>query len=74
MSNFVDELKKYIQSTPLSKIKEVWDKSIESDEVGPTVEEFLSNHQSIYCCKPRGRTTPINNKTYDLEFSSGLFF
>lgn len=43
MDNFVEELKKYFQETPREKVLSDWEKSKKSDEVGPTVDEFLKN-------------------------------
>jgi hypothetical protein len=42
-SNFYEDLKKHFENTPREKLLEEWEKSAESDKVGPTVEEFL-NH------------------------------
>jgi hypothetical protein len=42
-SNFYEELKKHFENTPKDKLLEEWEKSAESDKVGPTVEEFLNN-------------------------------
>jgi hypothetical protein len=42
-SNFYEDLKKHFENTPKDKLLEEWEKSAESDKVGPTVEEFLNN-------------------------------
>lgn len=42
-NNFVEDLKKYFEETPRKKVLEDWAKSEEFDEIGPTVEEFLTN-------------------------------
>jgi hypothetical protein len=42
-SNFYEDLKKHFENTPREKLLEEWEKSAESDKVGPTVEEFLNN-------------------------------
>jgi hypothetical protein len=40
---FYEELKKHFENTSREKLLEEWEKSAESDKVGPTVEEFLNN-------------------------------
>jgi hypothetical protein len=42
-TNFYEDLKKHFENTPREKLLEEWEKSAESDKVGPTVEEFLNN-------------------------------
>jgi hypothetical protein len=42
MSNFLDELKKYFESTPQNKILEDWAKSERYDEIGPTPSYIMS--------------------------------
>jgi len=73
LKTFVDELKNYLQSTSISIIKEVWDKSIKSDEIGPSFEEFLNNHQLIYCSEPKNDNLKIKNQKFGLEYTSGFF-
>lgn len=46
--NFLDELKKYFESTPKEKILEDWAKSEKFDQVGPSIEDFLVNSQHYY--------------------------
>jgi hypothetical protein len=41
--NFFEELKQYLETTPQDKILEDWSKYLKSDNVGPTMEEFLQN-------------------------------
>jgi hypothetical protein len=75
MSNFFEELKKYFEITPQSKILKDWEKSAEFDSVGPTVEEFLHNtnlYYQIHSVEPLGVClTGINE--YDPKFTSGFF-
>jgi hypothetical protein len=40
-NNFYEELKHYFETTPREKVLEDWNKSVEFDKIGPTVEEFL---------------------------------
>ena len=40
--DYLDELKHHIETTPKEKLLEEWEKSIEYDKVGPTVDEFVS--------------------------------
>jgi hypothetical protein len=40
---FYEELKKHFENTQKDKLLEEWEKSAESDKIGPTVEEFLNN-------------------------------
>ena len=42
-SNFYEELKNHFENTPREELLEEWEKSAESDKVGPTVEEFLEH-------------------------------
>ncbi len=45
-NNFFEELEKYFENTSKEKIDEDWQKSLEYDQVGPTMEEFLSENES----------------------------
>jgi hypothetical protein len=40
---FSEKLKQYFEETPMEKVLEDWAKSVEYDNVGPTVNEFLDN-------------------------------
>jgi hypothetical protein len=41
--SFSEKLKQYFEETPREKILEDWAKSVEYDNVGPTVDDFLNN-------------------------------
>jgi hypothetical protein len=43
MNNFLEELKCYFATTPKEKIMEDWNKSVEFNKVGITIDEFLKN-------------------------------
>jgi hypothetical protein len=42
-SNFYEKLKEYFKTTPREKVLEDWNKSVEFNKVGPTVDEFVEN-------------------------------
>lgn len=48
MNNFFEDLKKYFSETPKDEILDVWAKSIEMDNVGVSIDEFLANSQHQY--------------------------
>jgi len=48
MSDFLEDLKRYFDTTPPEKVKANWDKGKEYDNIGPTVGEFLRNNNSIW--------------------------
>jgi hypothetical protein len=75
MSNFLDELKKYFESTPQNKILEDWAKSERYDEIGPTVEEFIRNSQLYYVCSeaPDDRCLQVIVNDLSPKYSSGFF-
>lgn len=67
-TNFLEELKKYFNSTPAEKVLSEWNKSKEYDAVGPTMDEFLSHTQWHYklCLPDSGTEYNINlNKKPD---------
>ena len=75
MNNFYEELKKYLEETPREKILEDWAKSAESDNVGPTVAEFLASTQCYSVCthdQNEGSKQNILNN-YSPEYTSGFF-
>lgn len=41
MENFLEELKKYFESTPKDKILSDWEKTKDFDNIGLTVDEFI---------------------------------
>lgn len=72
MNNFLEELKKYFEVTPQSKVMEDWAKSKEFDKIGPTVEEFLENsqHYNVYINDPNNYG--LQNNTISPKFTSGF--
>jgi hypothetical protein len=76
MENFLDELKKYFETTSRDKILEDWEKSAKFDIVGPTIEEFLVNtkkyfeleEQEIHWSNFKSQNENINPK-----YTSGFF-
>jgi hypothetical protein len=75
MSNFLEELKKYFETTPQNKILEDWAKSEQYDEIGPTFEEFVKNSQQYYVCSEAPDDGCLQVITNDLspKYSSGFF-
>jgi hypothetical protein len=45
MSDFLEDLKRYFDTTPPDKIKSDWEKSKECDNIGPTCDEFMRRHE-----------------------------
>lgn len=76
MSNFFEELKKYLAKTPKDEILETWKKSEKMDQVGVTVEEFLTHHQNyeyIYSSDPAPWNQNITINNLSPKFSSDFF-
>jgi len=48
MNNFFEDLEKYFETTPREKVLVDWAKSEKLDEVGPTVEEFLTHTSKFH--------------------------
>ena len=74
MENFLDELKKYFETTSQDKILEDWAKSAEFDKIGPTVEEFLQ-HSRQYVVESQAPIVDANTIMNNLsqKFNSGFF-
>lgn len=76
MENFLDELKKYFETTSRDKILEDWEKSAEFDKVGPTVEEFLVNTKKYFELEEREihwSKLKSQNENINPKYSSGFF-
>ena len=62
--SFVEELEKYFEVTPREKVLEDWTKSAEFDNVGISVEDFLS----VSClegpkgCEARSEANPVRER------------
>ena len=75
MKDFFEELKKYFETTPQSKILEDWAKTAEFDNVGPTVDEFLHHtkkHFQVRSSEPLGSCF-VGINEYNPKFSSDFF-
>ena len=69
--NFYEKLVEYFKNTPREKILEDWNKTAECDNIGPTVEEFLSNTEETL-------KTPIiivrdDDKELFIRLSNGMY-
>ncbi len=76
MSNFFDDLMKYLQETPREKVLEDWAKSEAFDSVGPTFKEFLDNTHYYHITSqdpPKQTVTSLNNDLSP-KFPSGFLF
>lgn len=75
MSNFFEELKKYFEVTPPEKLLKDWDKSVEFDNIGPTIDEFLSNSKCYFVCSsdPNDQCQQSILNNFSPKFSSGFF-
>lgn len=73
MSDFLKNLKRYLESVPKEEILRAWEATAEFDGVGITVVEFFSERG---CVVPKivssGSVKPMNND-FSPKFSSGFF-
>ncbi len=77
MSNFFEDLKRYFKTTPKEEILRVWEKSIQMDSVGVTVEEFLmSSHNYYYrfSSVPNKNCIKYLNNNLKPEVNFGFFY
>ena len=76
MESIVEKLKKYFESTSDEQVLKDWGKTKEFDEIGPTMDDFLSQtnwHFKVRLEDPIiGHNLIINN--YSPKFSSGFFY
>ncbi len=75
MGNMLEELKKYFETTPREKVLEDWAKTEAFDQVGPTMDEFLTQtrlYYQVYSSDPL-QGYLINNIEYSPKYSSGFF-
>lgn len=75
-NNFFEELKKYFQNTPREQILEDWARTEKFDELGPTVEEFITNTQQYHKVRledPLDTEVHFSNDNLSPEFTSGFF-
>lgn len=75
MNNFFEELTRYFEVTPQNKVLEDWAKSEAFDNVGPTVEEFISYSQQTHTYPDNSNNwcIPTMNDQTSLNFNSGFF-
>lgn len=75
MRNFFEKLRKYFEETPQEIIREVWARTAELDEVGPTVEDFLAHPHYYHICSgyPNEHFESNLINEFGPEFSSGFF-
>lgn len=67
MNAILEQLKKYFDNTPRGVIEEEWGKFSAYDEVGPTVDEFLSNtNRQLFDWKNILEETPKIEETPNL--------
>ena len=71
MNNFLEDLKKYFESNPQSKILEDWAKTEEFDqEGGVLIDDFLENYIE---CRIEAKVSNNIISTYNPSFNSGFF-
>lgn len=73
--NFLEELKAYFDSTPEEKFKQDWEKTLEFDNVLPTMEEFIESsnyHWKLNLENSSGPKININIENLSPEYSSGF--
>jgi hypothetical protein len=76
-NNFFEELKKYFENTPREQVLEDWGKSLEFDNVGPTVEDFLNLTKKYYQTHlnyPAESEMIFKTNNANPKFTSGFLF
>lgn len=78
MNNFFEELKRYFENKSPKEISENLAKyDVEINNIGPTVEDFLSNCNYYYLqsnIPSLSQHVDFSNSNSSLKFSSGFFF
>jgi hypothetical protein len=76
MESIVKKLMKYFESTSHEQVLKDWEKTKEFDEIGPIMDDFLSNTNLHFKIKVEdpiiGHNLIINN--YSPKFSLGFFY
>lgn len=72
MNNFLEDLKKYFETTPQNKVLEDWAKTEEFDQYGVLVSTFLE--QYIFSQKEVNITNEMITSKYSPNFNSGFSF
>lgn len=75
MENLVENLKKYFETTSREQVLKDWEETIEFDQVGSTMDDFLSQTSVYYKIKLDDPIIGCNltNNNFNPEFSSGFF-
>lgn len=75
MNNFLDDLKLYFKNTPRNKVLEDWAKTESFDQVGISMDDFLSQTYLEYNINTEIPLIECNVLIhgYSPEFSSGFF-
>lgn len=75
MNNFFEDLKKYFEVPPKSKVLEDWAKTESFDQTGPVMDDFLAQTQGYraHSEAPLQGCTIANNE-YNPKFFSGFLF
>lgn len=75
MSNFYEQLKQYFENTPQNQVLEDWAKSKEFDNIGPSVEEFITYSQqyNTYTNNSNNWCKQNINEQLSPNFTSGFF-
>lgn len=74
MSNFLEDLLKYLKDTPRDKVLEAWERSAELDSVGPSFQEFLANthYHHVTSQDPVKETRLSQSKNLSPKYPSGF--
>lgn len=75
-TNFFEELKRYFANTSNDQIFKEWKESEDFDNIGPTVEEFLTYADPYYQTlleDPLSSGKILNCNNLSSEFTSGFF-
>ncbi len=65
MENLVENLKKYFETTSREQVLKDWEETKEFDQVGPTMDDFLSQTNAYFKVKmdnQMGRPNETNQK------------
>ena len=74
MNNFIEDLRKYFETTSREKVLADWAETAEFDNVGPTVDEFLYAQQGFDCMCDQTDVPQLNViNVHNPKFSSGFF-
>jgi hypothetical protein len=77
MSNVFERLKKYFAETPQEEIEQSWESTKKDDEVGPTIEEYMSHAELWFNLNNAEKKKLKGSANYNFDnpkYSSGYFF